>query len=312
MFMRFNHKSNTVFLDPNSPDNYTAVAEEKVNIILSPSLYWVKKISLPVKHERDAKKLLPSLFEDTLPEGSYSYSVYRRGDEFLIFAYEDKKILEVISKAGIMISNVVGVYFAQSVLEDLKGAMKVNETQSIYVKDGIVLLVPCCWIEESGKLNLSDIVLSKHKISLHQYGHLADNSGFTKVGAVLFVFTLILFAQYFLVKNRADKILDSKSKVFEKYHLKSTSFQNAAMLKKYKKIDIKQRRFRRYISYVLHLKLHGGEKLSKVNLDKTSLKVEFLNATKSTLSLVQKRLMSKKVKFTTRLSGKILYVEMIL
>jgi len=310
--MKFNHKSSTVFLDPNSPETYSALVDEKINIILSPSLYWVKKISLPVKNERDAKKLLPSLFEDTLPEGNYSYSVYKKDDEFLIFAYEDKKILEVISKVGIITSNIASIYFAQSVLENTKGAMKVNETQSIYVKDGIVLLVPCCWIEESGKLNLSDITLSKHKISLQQYGHLTNNASFYKFNIILTVFIVLLFGQYFIVKNKTNNILELKDKVFERYHLKSTSFQNISMLKKYKNIHTKQTNFREYLSYILSLKFKANEKLSKITLDKGKLNVEFLGATPSTLVLVRNKLKSKEVKFKIHLKSKILYLEMVL
>ena len=310
--MKFNHKSSTVFLDPNSPETYSTLADEKINIILSPSLYWVKKISLPVKSEREAKKLLPSLFEDTLPEGNYSYSVYKKDDDFLIFAYEDEKILEVISKVGIITSNIAGIYFAQSVLEDTKGAMKVNETQSIYVKDGIVLLVPCCWIEESGKLNLLDITLPKHKILLRQYGHLTNSSSFHKFSIILAVFTMLLFGEYIVTQNRASDILDSKSKLFEKYHLKSTSFQNISMLKRYKKIHTRQTKFREYISYILPLKFNADEKLSKITLDKEKLNIEFSHATPLTLVVVKNKLNSKKVKFKTQLKNKTLYLEMAL
>ncbi|MDQ7066925.1 MAG: hypothetical protein Q9M40_02365 [Sulfurimonas sp.] len=69
---------------------------EKVSIILSPSLYWVQKLSLRVKYVREVKKLLPSIFEDMLPAGQYSYSAYKRGDDFFIFAYEDKAILKLL------------------------------------------------------------------------------------------------------------------------------------------------------------------------------------------------------------------------
>ncbi|MEA2091565.1 MAG: hypothetical protein U9O83_04260 [Campylobacterota bacterium] len=123
MFTIFNPKLTTLFLDPNSESSYSAIKGAKVNIILSPSLYWVKKLSLPVKYLRDAKKLLPSLFEDTLPKGNYSYTAYKSGDEFLIFAYEDKYILETLSKEGISLSNVANVYFAQSEMQNIEGAL---------------------------------------------------------------------------------------------------------------------------------------------------------------------------------------------
>ena len=310
--MRFNHKVDTIFLDPNSVDNYKPIDGYKINIILSPSLYWVKKVSLPVKSQRDAKKLLPSLFEDILPEGSYSYSVYKDGDYFFIFAYEDKKILDLISKMSISISNVLGIYFAQSVLQNIQGAMKVNDTQSIYVQDDIVLLVPCCWIEESGKLNLSDIKLSKHKISLQQYGHIVNDSYLYKFIAVMIAINLIVFAQYILTRTKVKHIEMSKDELFAKYHLKPTSFQNISMLKKYEKIDKKQTKLRKYIASVLSLKFSSGEKLTKVLLDKTTLKFEFSNATIKTHSFIKKELTAKKINFDIKLKNKIIYLEMVL
>lgn len=58
MFMKFNQKIQTVFLDPSS-DAFSVDGD--VNVILSPSLYWVKKVSLPVSSMREARQLLASL-----------------------------------------------------------------------------------------------------------------------------------------------------------------------------------------------------------------------------------------------------------
>lgn len=202
MFTKFNSNTKTIFLDPASPQIQNLLEGEKVNVILSPSLYWVKKLSLPVKYEREAKKLLPSLFEETLPEGNYSYSVYKEGEEFFIFAYEDKAILEALSNSGISPSSIASVHFAQSEIADINGAVKINETQSIYVKDDIVVLVPCCWIEESGDLDLSALKLSKHSIALQHYAHIVENSSLYKVGAVLVVLCMLVLGEYFITTQK--------------------------------------------------------------------------------------------------------------
>ncbi len=72
--MQFNRQHKILFLDPNYP---AVCGDEKVDIILSPSLYWIKKISLPLNSLREVRTLLPSIFEDMLPDGIYSYSVYK-------------------------------------------------------------------------------------------------------------------------------------------------------------------------------------------------------------------------------------------
>jgi len=312
LFTIFNSNLTTLFLDPNSSSNYSAIKGAKVNIILSPSLYWVKKLSLPVKYLRDVKKLLPSIFEETLPAGNYSYTAYKSGDEFLIFAYEDKLILETLSQEGISLSNVANVYFAQSEMQNIEGALKVNETQSLYVKDDIVVLLPCCWIEESGDLDLSDITLSKHRVVLHQYGHIVDNSSLYKIGAVLVVLSMLVFGEYFITVQKTAQISELKDKVFEKYKLKQTTLQNRSMLKKYKNIHERQTKIREYISYILSLKLQGREKLSKLSLSNTTLNAEFSDASKATASRIKKRLKSRKVNFKADIKDSRLYLEMIL
>lgn len=310
--MRFNDKVTTIFLDPNSSIEYDKKDTKKVNVILSPSLYWVKKVSLPVKYVRDALKLLPSLFEDTLPSDGYSYSAYKDGEVFFIFAYKDKEIIDTLSKNGISLSNVSKIYFAQSELKDIDGALKINDSQTLYVKDDIVVLLPCCWVKESGKLNLEDIKLSKHTLKLKQYGHIVDNSSFYKIIAILVFLIVLVFGEYFIVTKQISKIEQMKTEVFTKHNLKSTMFQNKSMLKRYKKIHLKQTKIREYISYLLSFKLKKGEKLSKINLKDNVLKVEFINANGSTLNRLNGLLKSKKLNFKADMRNSKVYVEIIL
>ena len=269
--MKFNVKKNRiVFLDPHS--SITVTSDEKIDLILSPSLYWVQKVKLPVKYVREVKKLLPSLFEDILPEGNYSYSVYK--DEsldgsYFIFAYEDKSIIDLASSFGISSSNIASVRFAQSVLHDLQDAVKINETQSIYVKDGVVTLVPCCWIEESGNINLDSIKLSRHTITLAQFGHIVDNSSLYKIAAVLVVFSLLFFAEYFITKQKIASLQEQKNTIYTKYELKPTMFQNKALLKKYKDIHKNQTKLRQELAKKLKQK-----NIKLITYKNNTLKVE--------------------------------------
>ena len=266
--MKFNQDKKIIFLDPHTE---LVLSDEKLNIILSPSLYWVKKVTLPLKYARDAKKLLASLFEDLLPEGNYSYSVYKDEREegiFFIFAYEDKTILDLLTKQGIASANISSIHFAQSELNSLQGAMKINETQSIYVKDEIVTLVPCCWIEESGDLDLSQIKLSKHKITLAQFGHIVDNSSLMKIAAILSVFVVLTWIELFIVKQDISQIEEDRTELFSKYKLKPTMFQNKSLLKKYNKIHKSQTKLRADMSKELKKR-----KIQKISYKNHTLRV---------------------------------------
>jgi hypothetical protein len=256
--MKFNAQKRIVFLDPHS--SLEIAADEKVDIILSPSLYWVKRLKLPIKYTREVKKLLPSLFEDTLPEGNYSYSVYKdeksEGEQnsYFVFAYEDKRIIDLASSFGINSSNISSVHFAQSELDTLEGALKINETQSIYVKDGVVTLVPCCWIEEKGDIDLESLKLSKYTITLAQFGHIVDNSSLYKIAAVLLTFSVLFLSEYFITKQKIASLEEQKEKLFSEYGLKPTMFQNRAVLKKYRGIHQNQTKLRDELSKSLKQK----------------------------------------------------------
>ncbi len=294
--MKFNKSSKTIFLDPNSEK---FEVDERVNIILSPSLYWVKKLSLPVKYARDAKKLLPSIFDDTLTEGNYNYSVYKKGEDFFAFAYDDKLILDTLAQKGVSSSNVENVYFAQSELE-FEGALKVNETQSIYLKEDILILLPCCWIEESGELSLDDISHSKHSISLAQFGHIIDSKSIYKIGAILVVMMILVGVELFITNKKVNEVATLKETLFQKAKLQSTMFQNKATLKKYTKIHTKQTTIREYSSVLLSLKLQKEENINTLSLKDKLLVADFSKLSSQTIKVITKKLKSKKIKFEAK------------
>jgi hypothetical protein len=307
--MKFNRQNKTLFLDPNSDVKHQG--DEKLDVILSPSLYWVKKISLPVNSLREVRKLLPSIFEEILPDGIYSYSAYKTNDDskFYIFAYEDKKILDALSKQNISMANVSTVHFAQSELQYIKHAMKINDTQNIYVKDDIVVLVPCCYIEEKGVLDVSSMILSKHKITLQQFGHIIDYKSLYSVASVLLVLIILVFGELFITTQRLENIADKKDEIFSKNNLKSTMFENKAILKKYKNIHKDQTRFREYFSYLLALKLNSSEKMTLFSLKNRIIEVSFSGTIENKTSHITSVLKSKGVKFTQKHKNGILHLE---
>lgn len=308
--MIFNKKHKLLFLDPNVNEIIIHV-EEKVDIILSPSLYWVKKVSLPITSIREVKKLLPTLFEDTIPDGTYSYSAYKSDvdSEYFIFAYEDKKILDLLNKQNILVSNVASIHFAQSEFSGITNAMKINDIQSVYIKDDIVVLVPCCWVEEKGELNLSDITLSKHKITLQQFGHIVEMKSFYALASAMLVLILILSVELFNISNKVQVIEDKKDNIFTSYNLKSTMFENKAILKKYDKIHNNQMLFRRYLADILSLRLKQNEKMTFFSLKDKRIKINFSGVVKNKTKHITSALKSNGIKFVDTYKNGILHLE---
>jgi hypothetical protein len=305
--MQFKKQHKILFLDP----NYDAVCgDEKVDIILSPSLYWVKKISLPLSSLREVKTLLPSIFEEMLPEGIYSYSVYksREDSSFYAFAYEDKKILDVIAQHNIPMANIASVRFAQSELDDCEQAMRIDDDQCLYVKDSIVVLVPSSWVNEKEELDLSNIALSKHKITLQQFAHIIDSKSLYGVFSVLLILILLSFSELLITTQRSHEVVMKTDEIFIQNDLKPTMFENRSILKKFEKTHEVQIRFREYLGYMLALKLNKGEKITLVSLKNKTLLVNFSGTDKQSPHITSV-LTSKGLAYTQKYKDGILYLE---
>lgn len=308
--MKFRHDTTTLFLDPASKEYLSYDKSKKVNIILSPSLYWVKKMSLPVSSVREVKKLLPSIFEDSLPDGHYSYTAYKHHEEFMLFAYEDKKILDLLTKHNISVSDIASVHFAQSEFKEIPNAFCINDKQCMYLKDELLVLAPSAWISEKEKLSLSQIKLSKHSIKLQQFGHIVDNSSLYKIGAILSVLALILIVEIFITSSKKNTITEAKDELFTKYSLQATMFQNRSSLKKYSKVHTRQTKLRESISYFLSLKLKTIQKISLIDYKNNLLNITISPVDASSLKSIKNQLNTKGIKFKTSLSENKLKVEM--
>ncbi|MEA2073471.1 MAG: hypothetical protein U9O86_07790 [Campylobacterota bacterium] len=308
--MNFKRATTALFLDPSSSEEFSHNKSKKINIILSPSLYWVKKMSLPVKSVREVKKLLPSIFEDSLPEGHYSYTAYKNGEEFMLFAYEDKKILSLLAQKGISSTDIASVHFAQSEFKELSSAFCINEKQCMYIKDELLVLAPSAWISEKEKLNLDDIKLSKHTIKLQQFGHIVDNSSLYKIGAILTLLAFILIVEIFITSSKKDAIIEAKEELFSKYKLQSTMFQNKSSLSKYSKVHERGVKFRERISYFLTLKLKSNQKIKLIEYKNNLLSVTIDGVDKASLNAINNQLNAKGVKYKSSLKGETMRVEM--
>jgi len=304
--MKYRKQIDTIFLDLNS-NKFSN--KGNVNVVLSPSLYWVKKVSLPVKYLRDVKPLLPSLFEDILPVGVYSYSAYKKEDDFFIFAYEDKKILNLLNNNGISASHVNNVYFAQNEFGDMQEAIKIDKDNSLYFKDEQLVIVPNIWVEDSSDLDISSIKLSKEYIKLKQFGHIVNDKIIYSIMALLIFFILIIGIEYFITTKKISDSVVMREELFEKYKLKPTMLQNRSMLKGYKATHVKQKKLRKYISFILSLSLRNSIKVSLINIKSNTLIVEFKGVSRGGESSLENAFESKNIKYVSSFKNKFWHLE---
>lgn len=311
MFTRFKKERKRLFLDPFSQEKFTHTSGEKIEIILSPALYWVKKVKLPLKNAREVKKLLPSIFEDQLLEGNYSYHTYKSGEEFFIFAYDERKIFEVLHKEGIAFSEIASVHFAQSLSAFVESAKSVNEKQALLLKDDLVILVPLAWVE-SLPLQIEGIKLSNNTIKLQQFGHIVDKSSLFKIGVALVFMALIVMAELFITSMKKEEVIAAKEEIFSQYKLQSTMMQNRSSLEKYAKINAEQKKLRIIMAAFLSLKLEGEQKITQMSFKNKHLQVSIKNVTQQAMLKIKEQLRKKEITFKETLVKENLKLEIAL
>jgi len=311
LFTRFKHTTNVLFLDAKSSD-FAYEKGKKVDIILSPRMYWVKKMTLPVSSVREVKKLLPSLFEDSLPAAHYSYTAYKSGEEFLLFAYEDKKVFELLADKDISSADIASIRFAQSEFDSLENALSINAQESMYKDDGLLVLVPTTWVKESQVMALENLKLSKHTIKLQQFGHIVDKKSLYKIGAILVVLALILLVEIFVASSKLSGIEQAKEALFSKYKLQATMMQNRSTYTKYSKIYERETKLRAAIALFLSMPLQANQKITHLQYKSKKLFVVISGVTQASIQPLLSKLQANKLKYTTAHQGTGMKVEVSL
>ena len=273
----FKSKAKALFVDVDSPP---CTLEEPLNIILSPSMYWVKRVKLPVKYLREVKSLMPSLFEENLPAGKYSYSTYKDGDSFLIFAYNDKEVLDLIAKKGVASANIDNIYLAQSEFDTIEEAVKIDEKSILSLQNGVVVKLPAALSKEAEPLDLSGHTFSKHSIHLTRLNQIADKKSQIVFASIVGSLIALFAAEWMITSAKVSAIIEKESEVFAKHKLPATSFQNEAIHSKLNTIFERQTRMRDIINAALTVELASEEQMQHILLDKNKIIIEIKTTSK--------------------------------
>jgi len=265
-----------VFLSTNT--KITSI--EKVDIILSPELYWVRIFDIPVKNITYARHVLPTLFEDILSDISeLSYQVIKLGDnKYLCFAYINKTIYEAIKKSGISLALVDSVYFAQNECKNLE-EFSFDNKSFLYTLDNILIKVPSSIALNSVDLNehINKLELSSNKVDIKLYNNVLSTKQFYSILAIILCVCVINIYKVYDYKaeiNELDKQIQIEKNLS---NLPSSMLQVTSILNKYKSIANKDIQKRDFLEYLLSNKTF---KLNKINLNKNIVTLNFKNSDK--------------------------------
>jgi hypothetical protein len=307
--MLFNPPAQTLFVDTHTP---ALQSDMMLDIILSPSLYWVKRQQLPVRYLREVKKLLPSLFDEMLPEGTYSYNAYKENGHFVLYAYNDKAILDLLQSKGIKPSQIRNVYLAQSEFNQAETALQSGDGNVLSVQEGIVVKLPVSFVESSVPMELETHKCSSHAIDLARYAHIADRGSMVRFGAFMAVLTLLFAFEWGIVADKTAALEAKRADVFGQHGLKSTMLQNEAILNRLETRYRSQSDLRLATSKLLALKLKKGEHINFMTLDGKLLKASLQTPTQKRADAIASELERSGLKVKHTFKSKLLELEVSL
>jgi hypothetical protein len=268
----FHKKYPLLFVDKTSRINI--LIDEHINIILSPSFYWVRKEELPVKSAYAAKKLVASIFEPILPEGNYSYHVVKRDGFFELFAYDDVFIVSTLEAKGIKSSQINAIYFIQNEIETHEKSLGINESVGMLNTNGIWSVLPAQYLHNS--LPIEDILKKiehpKEKISIDIFKNFVlEESQLSKIIASFVALMVIYGVEHWNLKQEFSIASIIQYKIMDDYTLPKTSMQLEGLKRDLLAEEKSQTLLRQEIKQMLALPLLEGERWSELNVKKNTI-----------------------------------------
>jgi len=237
--------------------------KEPVDVILSPQYYWIKKIDIPIKSLKDAKKIAKTMFK--LDE-NYYYGAFETDGKYFAYAIDKNLKLDIDKKY------INSIRLAQSELYNYD-KLNVSDQHSIQKIDDLLFCFP--YEENAEHINeiLPKINLSKHKINL--YNNINIDKGILVSAALLFiVLNAGLLLNYFYNKKALKNLQTKKDQIIKKYSLPKTTFQLDSILNSLKNEDSKQKKIRKNLEYITKTPLKQNEKFLSLSYSNGSYSVE--------------------------------------
>ena len=273
-----NKESQKIFLTTNTKINGFG---KNISIILSPEFYWVRKFEIPVKTETQARHVLPTLFEDILEDISIlTYQVIKlEENQFLCFAYDNKRVYEVIRNSNIPISDISAIYFAQNECRDFN-TFEVDNLKFMYTSDGILIKVPNTLLNETMDLNkvIDNIKLTSNKLQIKLYNDVINSKYYY---SLIVIFTILIFLniiKYFDYSNEITNLENTIIETKKTYNLPSSMIQTNSILNKYDNIINKENKKREAISYLIS---NPKFNLNNLYIENDVISLEYLSVNKS-------------------------------
>ncbi len=262
------NKNKIIFLSKTSKYTY----DNKVDIVLSPELYWVRVFDISINNKRDILKIVETLFEDFLDTDNYKfYTIKLENNKHLCFAYMESLLSQAIINANLSLSQISNIYFAQNEFDSFT-SFKVNDNYLVY-QDNILLKVPKELVNTIDVLSidLDTINLSKYQISINKSTKYIDNNSLYILSSIFLIIAFINFGKINIITNSTNNILKNQQTIKEQYKLLPTMIQTKSVIETLEKKQKEQIKIRDMIQGKINLK---NKKINKVSLNNGNITCE--------------------------------------
>ena len=234
------------------------------------------------KRENSIKKYLPSkkiahsFFENMVHKAEYKYLVQKLEDGlFLFFAYSEDDIFNKLRSIGINAQNINNIYFAQNEF-NLTNPITVEDRYALIKVDDIISIIPLGYVKDSTEINLDEIELSKHKISIKKYDSYGLKASYIyTIAFIYFLYSILSFAENSVYKMNIENIEKSKLKILRDSNLPTTQIQLNAIGKNLEKLYANKEALKQKIKYIFQIARNKNHYISSFEITKKSIIVVF-------------------------------------
>ena len=266
-------KRNIVYFSENIRDDIPEI-REKVDIVLSPKLYWVKVEELGVSKEKEAIKFAPSIFEGQFGNiEEYRFIAMKlEENRYLFIAYNPKEILEKLNSAGIETRYIKNVYTAQTELANIEENLSINRYFEIVLVDGIVSELPKFSHGESEN-RVAEYLRNSSRSKYRLNFKIATQNSKSLFIASLIPISLITYLglDIYRLSSDSNHLQSEIERLRDAYSLPSTSFQIKSIRERYEAIEKEQSRIREILFWLQREKLYRYGKIEYLSISKKGI-----------------------------------------
>jgi hypothetical protein len=264
----------------------TIKARGKVNVMVTPQFYTLKKEELPFKYAFQAKKIAPSLF-DGLVENIFEskYHVWQEGNKWVYVAYNPEEIADFLASKGLPRSKVAALYFVDQAINSFVNPLPLGSDNALVKLNDTMVVVPRNALDE----NMPQLKFSKRFTPRKGAASLASKSSENtfidqKQALIIAGILALIGTEYFIEGKQKTGALgnvdDELLALYSNYPSLQSSYTREGITQRLQKLDREERKKRDSLQKIAE-NIRKGKVFKKITLSGTTFKVEYESANKA-------------------------------